>query len=55
MTGAKTMIPIKNFKNKPKYLAKEASNSLDKNATLVKNFKMPFIQVISNKKKKGKK
>ena len=50
------MIPIKNFKNKSLYLAKTA-NSLDKQATIVKNFKMPFIKVLSSKpsKKKGKK
>ena len=55
MSG-ETMIPIKNFKNKMPHLAKQASQ-LAKEATLVKNFKMPFIKFISDKssKKKGKK
>jgi hypothetical protein len=43
-----SMIPIKNFKHKVPQLAKEAA-LLNKRATLVKNFKMPFIQIIANK------
>ena len=48
------MIPIKNFKHKTPFLAKSAS-TFDKNATLVKNFKMPFIKVLADKPKKKKK
>jgi len=47
------MIPIKNFRNKAKFIEKKA-NLLDKKATLIKNFKMPFIKVLSSKKKKKK-
>jgi hypothetical protein len=48
-----TMIPIKNFRNKNKFLAKNAS-VLSKEATLIKNFKMPFVKVLSSKKKRKK-
>jgi hypothetical protein len=48
------MIPIKNFKKKMPYLAKTAE-SLSKQATLIKNFKMPFIKVLSDKSNKRKK
>jgi hypothetical protein len=40
------MIPIKNFKAKKMFLAKEA--------TLIKNFKMPFITILNSKKTKKK-
>jgi len=48
------MIPIKNFRAKKTFLAKTA-NDLTKKATLVKNFKMPVIAMITNKSNKKKK
>ncbi len=50
------MIPIKNFREKKPFLAKQASQ-MKKSGELIKNFKMPVIALIdpkNNKKKKKK-